>query len=641
MNQSPERQPSPEPSAQACVTRRGILTGLLLVPLNVYWVLAAELRWYVVLTLNPLFVTPVFYLFVLAGLNSLFRRWSPRLAFTRADLVVIYVMLVMSCTVATHDFIINLMSTVGWASWYATPENRWEDLMFPHLPKWLFVWDRDVMEGAFYGNRPLTDPQVLRAWVPPLLFWSVFILSIGWMMLCLSVIVRRAWMDETKLSFPIVRLPLELTQSDAPGSIVRSKALRAGFLLAAGLALLNGLHVWYPNLPHLQVRARFFQFPTPPWWAAPVWIAWYPFGIGLAYLVPLDISFSCWFFFLFYRAQSVAGYAAGYGSIPDFPFVHEQGMGAWFAFGVSLLVVYRRYLLRIFRSAAGLEKVDDSGEPMSYRLAVLGLLAGMVVFGSFWLLAGMSLIWVLVVLLVYLLVSLSITRVRAEAGGQHNAWDLEPMNLMRLLDSHLLGPANLAMAAASHWYWRLNRSHPMPSQFEAFKLAQENGMKLKSLTLPMLAAFALATFVGMWACLDIFYRDGISRCYGFAVWTGIEAYGWLSNALDPGFRAEPARWAVVGGAAGFTALLAALRARFPWFPFHPLGYCMASEMRWLWFPFFIAWALKLVVLHAGGLKLYRQTLPFFLGLVLGDYVMGAIWSLIGVVFHVPVHQIFH
>jgi hypothetical protein len=68
---------------------------------------------------------------------------------------------------------------------------------------------------------------------------------------------------------------------------------------------------------------------------------------------------------------------------------------------------------------------------------------------------------------------------------------------------------------------------------------------------------------------------------------------------------------------------------------------MASEMPWLWFPFFIAWALKLVVLHAGGLKLYRQTLPFFLGLVLGDYVMGAIWSLIGVVFNVPVHQIFH
>jgi hypothetical protein len=44
MNQSPERQPSPEPSARACVTRRGILTGLLLVLLNVNRVLAASLR---------------------------------------------------------------------------------------------------------------------------------------------------------------------------------------------------------------------------------------------------------------------------------------------------------------------------------------------------------------------------------------------------------------------------------------------------------------------------------------------------------------------------------------------------------------------------------------------------------------------
>ncbi len=624
------------------MTRRGVLLGLLLVPFNVYWVIAAELRWYVVLTLNPLFVTPVFYLFALAGLNALLRRKLPRLALTRADLVVVYVMLVMSCTIATHDFIINLMSTMGWASWYATPENRWEQLLFPHLPRWMFVWDRDVLQGAFYGSRPLHDPEVLRVWLPPLAFWSVFILSIGWIMLCMSVIVRRAWMDETKLSFPIVRLPLELTQADSPGSLVRSRALWAGFLAAAALGVLNGLHVWYPNLPHIPVRARWVSFPYPPWSAAgPMAIAWYPFGIGLAYIVPLDISFSCWFFYLFYRAQAVLGYLAGYGSVPDFPFVREQGMGAWLAFGVSLLVVYRRYLARIFRSAVGLERVDDSGEPMSYRLAVWGLAGGVLVFGGFWAIAGMSLVWVVVVLAVYLLVSLSITRVRAEAGGQHNVWDLEPMNLMRLFDSHALGPANLAMAAASHWYWRLNRSHPMPSQFEAFKLAQENGMKLNSLVIPMLAAFAIATVAGMWACLHIFYRDGAARCYGFPVWTGIESYGWLSRALDPGFEAEPSRWGVVGGAAGFTALLAWLRTRFIWFPFHPLGYCMASEMPWLWFPFFVAWALKLTVLHSGGLRLYRQTLPFFLGLVLGDYVTGAVWSFIGITLDVPVTQIFH
>ncbi|MDW8289915.1 MAG: DUF6784 domain-containing protein, partial [Armatimonadota bacterium] len=62
---------------------------------------------------------------------------------------------------------------------------------------------------------------------------------------------------------------------------------------------------------------------------------------------------------------------------------------------------------------------------------------------------------------------------------------------------------------------------------------------------------------------------------------------------------------------------------------------------WLWLPFLIAWLVKFFVLRYGGLLLYRRTLPFFLGLVLGDYTMGAVWSLIGVVWDVPTLQIFH
>ena len=58
-------------------------------------------------------------------------------------------------------------------------------------------------------------------------------------------------------------------------------------------------------------------------------------------------------------------------------------------------------------------------------------------------------------------------------------------------------------------------------------------------------------------------------------------------------------------------------------------------------PFFVAWLTKLVVLRHGGLKFYRQTLPFFLGLVLGDYTLAAIWSLIGVIWGIPTYQMFH
>lgn len=621
---------------------RCVIIGLLLIPVNVYWVIAAELRWYFILTINPLFVTPVFYLFALVGINAVLRRRVPRWALSPAELVVIYVMLVVSCTIATHDFIINLMSTIAWPAWYAGPENRWEALVFPHFPKWLYVWDKQLIAGLFEGNSSLYEPATLKMWLAPLAFWSVFIFTLGWIMLCLTVLLRKAWTEDIKLSFPIVRLPLAMTGTDSEG-FFRLRTMWGGFLLASLISLASGLHVWFPNIPALPVRAHWLSFSQPPWTAiGSMCVTLYPFAIGLAFLVPLDVSFSCWFFYLFAKSQAVAGYMLGYGSVEGMPFLTEQGIGAWTAFGVALLYTSRRHLANVFRIATSPDPEQDRGEPMPYKLAFWGLVAGALVFFVFWSAAGMSPLWVVAVLTLYLLLSICITRVRAEAGGQHTVWDLEPMNVFRLFDSRFIGPTNMVTAAASHWYWRLNRSHMMPSHMEAFKLAREHGIRLRSLVAPILLATAAAAIFGMWACLHVFYRDGaLAKCQGFAFWTTAEISTCIDNGFGSGFRPEPGRWAAVGAAAGFICLLTWLRSMFAWFPFHPLGYCIGPGLLWLWCPFLIAWAVKLVMLRYGGLKLYRQAVPFFLGMVLGDYTCGALWSLISLVFQIPTHQIFH
>ncbi len=633
----------PPPKGQWHVTPRCVILGLLLVPINAYWVIAAELRWYTILTINPLFVTPVFYLLALLGVNSVLRRIAPKLVLEPPELVVIYIMLVMSCTIATHDFIINLMSTLGWARWMATPQNRWETIMFPYLPKWLFAWDKDLLVGYFNGGKSLYEPAILRMWLAPLAFWSIFILAMGWVMMCMTVILRKAWTEETRLSFPIVRLPLAMTQPDSPESYLRSRALWMGFAFAAGLSIFNGLAIWFPSLPDLQVRARWIVFPNPPWNAVhPICQTYYPFAIGLAFLVPLDVSFSCWFFYLFAKLQAVVAVQMGYTAGPYFPYLMEQGIGAWTAFGIALLYTSRRYLRNVVRIAMSPQKGEDASEPMPYRVAVVGLLIGVAVFIVFWRAAGLSPLWVLVVLGLYLLLSICITRVRAEAGGQHTVWDLEPLNVFRLFDSRMLGPYTLAAGAISHWYWRLNRSHVMPSQMEAFKLAREHRINLRSLVAPMLAAFAVAMVAGMWSCLHILYRDGaLAKCQGFAIWTNLEAYNWLEGSLNNGFHSEPSRWIAVSSAAVFVFALAWMRSKFAWWPFHPLGYCIGPALIWLWLPFLISWALKLVILRYGGLRLYRRALPFFLGLILGDYTAGALWSIVGVTWQLPVQQLFH
>jgi hypothetical protein len=62
-------------------------------------------------------------------------------------------------------------------------------------------------------------------------------------------------------------------------------------------------------------------------------------------------------------------------------------------------------------------------------------------------------------------------------------------------------------------------------------------------------------------------------------------------------------------------------------------------MNVFWGSIFISWAIKFAILRLGGLKLHRQSIPFFLGLVLGEFVVGSIWSIRGVVFGVDSYRI--
>jgi len=77
-------------------------------------------------------------------------------------------------------------------------------------------------------------------------------------------------------------------------------------------------------------------------------------------------------------------------------------------------------------------------------------------------------------------------------------------------------------------------------------------------------------------------------------------------------------------------LLIIARQRFLWWPLHPLGFPLATVdmMKWSWFSAFLAWLMKAVVLKYGGSKLFRRMRPFFLGLILGTFVVSGVWLVI-------------
>src|SRR5579862_6656399 len=337
------------------VTVRAVAVALLLMPVNAYWVICMEaMRYSGHPTTISLFFNVVFILVVLIGLNALVRKVRPQAAFAPGELLTVYIMLALGSAIAGHDMIEVLTPILAHATYFARPENGWATDILPFLPKWLVVSDHKALLGFYTGAGTLYDRHTLRAWIGPVLWWTLFLSLLGFLMLCLNTLLRRQWTESEKLSYPLVTLPLEMVNPKT--QLFKTRLFWMGVAVAATLELWNGLAYLYPSIPMLPLKnsnsAQNLQsyFTTPPWnaigWTP---VAIYPFGIGLGMLLPVDLLFSAWFFAWVWRLEGVVGAAMGYSDIPGFPYMEQQSFGAYIGLAVFALWTSRAHFVRIWR----------------------------------------------------------------------------------------------------------------------------------------------------------------------------------------------------------------------------------------------------------------------------------------------------
>ncbi len=169
----------------------------------------------------------------------------------------------------------------------------------------------------------------------------------------------------------------------------------------------------------------------------------------------------------------------------------------------------------------------------------------------------------------------------------------------------------------------------MPHQLEGFKLAARTQMNTRRLFMAMVICVPLATLASFWSYLHISYNTG-----AFA-WFAWEPFNRLHQLLS---TPQPPDYAViVASSVGFitTILLIFMRMKLFWWPFHPAGYAITTSwgMNLFWFSIMLSFFAKWIILKIGGIKAHRLAIPFFLGLILGEFVVGGIWSIIGVSVH--------
>jgi hypothetical protein len=581
----------------------------------------------------------------MAALNTVVRRVAPRFALSAAEMLVVYTMVAVGASLAGHDMCPNLIGTMAHPWQFATAENGWARTFMPYLPRWLSVTDPRVLGPLYRGNSSLYESGHWLAWLWPAMYWVGFVAALLFVMMCINTLVRKQWAERERLTFPIVQLPLSMTEPR--GELWRNKLFWIGFVVSFGVDLINGLAVYYPSIPTISVGLAGHDLNTfsgKPWNA----IGWtpytfYPFVIGLGYLLPADLSFSCWFFYITWKLQAVAASALAWDAVPDFPYVRHQAFGGYAAIILMLAWTSRNYLRQVWlRLRNQKSEIDDRDEAMSYRAAAVGAVAGFVALAYFMKRVGMS-PWVAVAaFVVYFVLSTAIARMRAELGPPVHDLHFSGPDYMITTSAGLGRLSNGDLVGLTYMYWfnRAYRGHPMPIGLEGMKMAQATRSSQKKFLVAVMIAAVVGTLATFWAYLHVGYQLGLSGRVAFGDGFAGEAYrnlqGWWPRPTQMEGPNHGANLAMLGGFV-FCAFLAYMRTKMFNWPFHPIGYAISGSwsMNLVWVPMIVAWILKVVTLRYGGLRLYKTAVPLFLGLILGEMMIGCIWSLIGIAFHIP------
>ena len=621
------------------VSYRAIGLGLVLIPINCYWLVISRqpYQYQAIPTIISPFFNVIFILFVLIVLNRFFVKFAPKVALTQGEFITLYIMLSMTSAIQSFQMMQTLIPVMEHPFTYATPENDWKNLFVHYIPSWLSVSDKSVLDAYYEGESTLYITKHIQKWIVPSLCWSAFVVVLVLVMGYVTALFRRPWVEHEKLSYPTIQLPLEIT--DPTTSIFRNRWLWLGVGISGGVALINGLASLYPVVPELKIHPYSHNLgryiTTKPWNAMGV----LPVGIifpvvGLAFFMPLDMSLSCIVFYLFWKVQRIITVTFGFQRVAYTSYVtilNQQSFGALAGIAIVALWASRKHLVRIFKGDA-----DDrnANEPISYHNAVLGIVFGIGFMAIFLWKAGMA-IWLgITFFLLYYIVSLGLTRIRAEMGVPlHDFHFTGPDQMLPdILGSRRFDPRNLTVMSMLGFFNFTYRAHPQPHQMEGFALLNRAEVRCKRVFAAMTLALIVGTFSLFWVYLHIAYNSGGSSLQRFARVIYVRLANWIAYpSSDIDFTGVQA----VGAGLGAVIFLTAMRKRFLWWKLHPAGYAISNsrDINYLWFSILISLLAKWTLLRYSGIKRYQQARPLFLGLILGDYIVGSIWTIVGDVVH--------
>ena len=195
-------------------------------------------------------------------------RLSSRLRLKPHELFTIYVMMLLASMVSSRGLLQKLIPLLVVPNYNATPENGWPAKFFPNIRAWSVPWNpsgppQQFVSARFFEALRPGERIPWSLWIVPLCAWGVFVGLMFSAFLCMAVLLRRQWVDNEKLAFPLVQLPLEMIRGESVGAggvadrRLPEERADLGRLLAAVLLFgLKGLHQYFPSFPDVVTDDR-------------------------------------------------------------------------------------------------------------------------------------------------------------------------------------------------------------------------------------------------------------------------------------------------------------------------------------------------------------------------------------------------
>ena len=633
------------------VTARAVLIALILLvaisPIALYVELVRNLAYNFMALVPP--IAQLAVLFLLAALNPLLarRRWW---GLSRREILSVYAVLIVAGPLMSHGNLLWWSSCSMGVRYFGRAAPQWEKTFFQYIPGWFHPTDVTAVEDYFQGHAAV--PWAL--WAIPLLAWGSFFIALFIANLSLLLMLKRQWIRNERLTFPIAMVPLEaVREQDAGGlrigHLPASWTFWIGFLIAVWLGIQTRLprfFPWFPAIPIGETVLIPWQKVGPLAGLGDIWLVLYPEIIALAYLIPKELSFSVWFFWIVRVGLCVIAIAAGamprkpeewYGT--SFPAPYYQGGGALLALGGWGLWMAWPHLARVGRSAlTGRRSSEESEEPFRYRAVSLAFLLSYGYMVYFCWAAGCRI--VVGVALIGLIIAWHMVwaRLRAETGMSFIGFPFQVDEMMRQpFGSAVYRPAELITISALRWAsfpgWGESCEVITGGALDSLKIADSARISQRRLTSAVTAGFILALAVGAPMVIWANYHWGFLQLHTPTGWlegmvrgTGVELFDNMTNPTQP----DITRIIALGAGAAVTLFLGLMRLRFWWWPFHPVGYIAANVWgsQWWYMPLFVGWACKSLVIRYGGLRLYQRTIPAAIGAIIGSQLVSVVWTVI-------------